>query len=146
MLWYYTTQKELAEVEQRGQLTPERLGDSAKETPSVWFSSNPRWEPAANLPWNDPAGGSRRLTQDQTFVLGGGLARIGVAEETAPMDWQQFKQQSGIPAKAAKELYQAAIQANSRPGQWHGTFDPVPQSKWLTIEVLEGDAWVKRAE
>src|SRR5574340_288025 len=103
MLWYYTTVKTLHEILGRGELQPERIGRSAKEKPAVWFSSNQEWEPAANMPWEDPDGMAVRLGKDQTYVLGGGLARIGVAPEVAPHDWKTFKQQSGIAPKIRSE-------------------------------------------
>ena len=142
MLWYYTTRNNLSDILAAGQISPVATGVPRKEKPSVWFSANQEWDPAANLPWQDPDGSTVRLSKDQTFVMGGGLARIGIAPETAPCDWKTFKQQSGISSKAAKELYNAAVRSGSRPGQWFASFENVPKSKWLTIEILENDAWV----
>ncbi len=142
ILWYYTTLNKLVEILAQGQITPSAAGVPRKEKPAVWFSANQTWDPAANLPWQDPDGSTVRLSKDQTFVMGGGLARIGIAPQTAPHDWKTFKQQSGISPKAAKEIYNTAIQGGSRPGQWFASFENVPKSKWLTIEILEGDAWV----
>lgn len=146
MLWYYTTVQELGRIMEGGELRPAAIGRSKKEKPAVWFSANQEWEPAANMPWQGPDGSQLRLTKDQTYVLGGGLARIGVAPEVAPCDWKAFKQLSGISSKAAKELYNAATQAGSRPVQWFASFENVPRSKWLAVEVLEGTEWVGRIE
>ena len=140
-LWYYTTARELNEIIISGELKAAAI---AKEKPAVWFSANQQWEPIANMPWRDPRGLPRRLSKDQTFVLGGGLARIGVAPEVAPHDWKAFKQLSGISSKTAKEVYNTAVQSGSRPGQWFASFQSVPRRKWLAIEVLDGDAWVVR--
>ena len=142
ILWYYTTRNKLSEILAAGQISPVATGVPRKEKPSVWFSANQTWDSAANLPWQDPAGSTVRLSKDQTFVMGGGLARIGIAPETAPYDWKAFKQQSGISPKAAKELYNTAIRGGSRPGQWFASFESVPKAKWLTIEILENDTWV----
>ncbi|MBN2475115.1 MAG: hypothetical protein JXB62_10940 [Pirellulales bacterium] len=145
VLWYYTTAKRLQEILAAGELRPATMGRSRKEKPAVWFSAHPEWDAAANEPWQAPDGSVARLNKDQTYVLGGGLARIGVAPEDAPHDWKAFKQLSGISPKIAKEIYNAAVQAGSRPGQWFASFEAIPQSKWLATEILEGDAWVARA-
>lgn len=142
ILWYYTTRNKLSEILAQGQIAPSASGVPRKEKPAVWFSANQAWDPAANLPWRDPDGSAVRLSKDQTFVMGGGLARIGIAPQTAPHDWKAFKQQSGISSKAAKEVYSTAIQSGSRPGQWFASFESVPKSMWLRIEILEGDDWV----
>ncbi len=140
MLWYYTTAKELNDILGAGELRPEAI---AREKAAVWFSTNQDWEPIANMPRRESAG---RLSKDQTYVLGGGLARIGVDLATAPHDWKAFKQLSGIAPKTAKEVYNAAVQAGSRPGHWHASFEAVARSKWLAIEILDGEVWVARPQ
>lgn len=142
ILWYYTTVRELDEIIKTAELKPAAIG---REKPAVWFSANREWEPIANTPWRDRRGSHSRLSKDQTFVLGGGLARIGVPAEAAPHDWKSYKHLSGISAKTAKEVYNAAVQAGSRPGQWFASFQGVPRSQWLAIEVLEGTDWVTRS-
>ena len=145
ILWYYTTVAKLNQIIEIGEIRPATLGTSKKEKPAVWFSANPDWDPAANEPWQAPDGSVLRLNKDQTYVLGGGLGRIGVAPEVAPHDWKAFKRLSGISPKAAKELYNSAVQAGSRPGEWFAAFENVPRSKWLAIEVMEGTTWMAKA-
>lgn len=142
LLWYYTTGRKLNEIIELGEIRVGSLGTSKKEKAAVWFSANQDWDPAANEPWQAPDGAVLRLNKDQTFVMGGGLGRIGVAPEVAPHDWKAFKSLSGISSKAAKELYNSAIQAGSRPGQWFASFENVPRSKWQAIEAMEGATWV----
>jgi len=144
-LWYYATGKKLNQIIAAGELLPEKLGTSGKEKAAVWFSANQDWDPAANQPWQGPGGSLVRLSKDQTYVVGGGLGRIGVAPEVAPHDWKTFKHLSGISPKAAKQLYNSAVQTGSRPGDWFATFEKVPRSKWLAIEVMEGMVWVAKA-
>jgi len=143
-LWYYTTGRKLAQIIERGEIEAAPVGESKKEKPTVWFSANQDWDPAANEPWRSPDGTVTRLNKDQTFVVGGGLARIGVSPEVAPHDWKAFKRLSGISPKTAKELYNSAVQAGSRPGQWFAALENVPRSKWIAVEVMEGTTWVAR--
>ncbi len=146
MLWYYTTVKKLNDLLQAATIEPSTTGGSRKEKAAVWFSANQDWDPAANEPWQAPDGSWQRLSKDQTFVLGGGLARIGIAPATAPNDWKAFKSLSGISPKTAKELYNGAIQTGSRPGQWFAAFEPISREKWLAVEVMEADHWVARGD
>ena len=104
--------------------------------PIVWLSLNQSWKPTANKVWQQD-GRLCLLTREQTEALGGGLVRIGVAPETAPHDWQALKELSGMSSETAQSLYNAAIKKGSRPGQWRGTFDAVPRSQWIAVEVVQ---------
>ena len=145
MRWHYTTGQKLGPILASGHLRPAAPNVPKAGRPVVWFSTNPQWEPTANLFRRAADGSLERLSKDQTYVLGGGLIRVGVAPEVAPHDWNAYKQLSGIAPKLAREMYDAAIKLRSRPGQWFVSFDPVPQAKWLAVEVLEGEQWVVRA-
>ena len=76
-------------------------------------------------------------------MLGAGLARIGVAPGVATIDWKTYKEQSGVPGKIARVVYDAAIKAGSRPSLWYATFESVSRSQWLAVEVWDDEAgWV----
>lgn len=144
MLWHYTVVQRLQQILQDGELRPSAVGVPKKEKPALWFSSNPVWEPSVNRLWQDIDGRVVRLSKDQTHVLGGGLARIGVAPETAPHDWKSFKQASGIATARAQSIYDDAVRIGARPGQWFATLEPVPRGKWLSVEVWENETWMAR--
>jgi hypothetical protein len=111
------------------------------EKPAVWFSSNEQWEPTANMPLRRADGTTTASTKDATHLLGGGLARIGVVPEAAPHDWEAYKRLSGVTAKRAREIYKAGVAQGARPAEWFASFEPVPRSKWLGIEVWDGQKW-----
>ena len=69
-------------------------------------------------------------------------ARIGVAVTTAPYRWDDFKRMSGVSAKVAKMLYQRALAVGGRPGDWYVSFEPVPEHKWLSVQLYDGSGWV----
>jgi hypothetical protein len=110
----------------------------------IWFTTNTDWEPTASRVWHSPEGTVRRLSKDQTIVLGGGLARIGVAPEVATVDWKTYKATSDIPPKIAKLIYDEAVSIGSRPGNWYASLVSVPRDKWLRVEVWENEAWVTK--
>jgi hypothetical protein len=143
MLWHYTDLQRLQRSLQDGELRPAASGKPSRVKPAVWFSSHPAWEASANRWWHDDVGGRNvRLNKDQTHVLGGGLARIGVAPEVAPHDWKAYRRLSGISAERAKAIYDEAVSAGARPGEWFATFDAVGRAKWLAVEILENENWV----
>jgi len=145
MLWHYTVMERLHRILQDGEIRPSTAGIPKKEKPAVWFSSNAAWEPSANRLWQDVDGRVARLSKDQTFVLGGGLARIGVAPDVAPHDWKAYKRISGMATARAKTVYDEAIRAGARPGEWFASFDAVGRAKWLTVEAWDGERWMPHA-
>lgn len=142
MLWHYTVVERLQRILHSGEIVPPTVGSPRRAKPVVWFSSNPVWEPSANRLWRDDIDGRTvRLSKDQTYVLGGGLARIGVASDAAPHDWKAYRHLSGISADDAKTIYDEAVSAGARPGEWFATFDSVPRAKWLAVEIWDNEQW-----
>jgi hypothetical protein len=108
----------------------------------VWFSTAPDWEPTATKSLVTADGTLMPENRATTEKFGGGLARIGVSPETAPHDWRTLKELSGMSNKIAQRLYRAAIDCGSRPGHWWGTFDAVPRSKWIAVQVYRNGEWI----
>ena len=116
VLWHYTVVERLQRILQVGEIRPPSAGGPRHAKPAIWFSSNPVWEPTANRLWRDDIDGRMvRLSKDQTYVLGGGLARIGVARDVAPHDWKAYRHTSGISADDAKRIYDEAVSSGARP-------------------------------
>ncbi len=145
LIWHYTVVERLKQILVDGVLRPAALGALKSVKPVVWFTTNQDGEPTANRLWQSPSGSWTRLGKDQTIVLFGGLARIGVAPAVAPIDWKTYKDQSGIPPKSANTIYNEAVSVGSRPGNWFATFEPVARQQWLAVEVWEYEQWLPRA-
>jgi hypothetical protein len=141
--WHYTVRQRLDGLLRDGIIKPVTAGLPAGERPAVWFSSNQEWEETANQAWQRPDGTINRGNKESTHLLGGGLARIGVLPETAPHDWKAFKTLSGIKPAKARGMYDAAIGSGARPGEWFVSFEPVPQSQWVAVEVWDGEQWLR---
>lgn len=140
IVWHYTIGQCLDKIIADGFVRPATAGVPKGERPAVWFSAGADWDETANKMYAGADGAIVKGTRKTTHDMGGGLARIGVAPETAPLDWMAFKLESGIDLRHAKALYQVAIKGHSRPGQWRMTFDPVPRSAWLRVELYDWDA------
>lgn len=141
-LWHYTTGQCLVQILEAGSILPATAYVPKEERPIVWFSLNQSWEPGANKMLRQGDGTILVLNKEQTEELGGGLVRIGVAPETAPHDWHTLKELSGMSSTMAQALYRAAIESGARPGQWRGTFESVPRSKWIAMEIFKNGEWV----
>ena len=144
VVWHYTKAIHLPRILAEGCIKPATAGVRGSKRPIVWFSTNE---------WFEWTVGTGRLENgnyvEDTFEEMNakyGLARIGVARETAPYTWRDLKKLSGMRPGDAKKLVQAAIRRGASPHEWRGTFEPVPKEKWLAVQVYEGERWVDRAE
>lgn len=142
IVWHYTTGELFRLIVESGELRPATTYVPENERPIVWFSSNKNWEQTANKALRNNDGTVRSLDRDEMAALGGGLVRIGVHPETAPHDWHALKELSRMSSKMAQGLYKSAIRKGSRPGEWRGTFEPVPREKWTAVEVYQNNEWV----
>ena len=82
------------------------------------------------------------LTMEELRDQGGGLYRIGVAQETAPHNWDDFVRMSGSSREIVAELRRIAKIRNASRKDWFVSFEPVNESKWLAVEVLDNHKWV----
>ena len=138
IVWHYTTLGYFRSILRDGFIKPATEYVPPGERPVVWFSSNPVWE-------NSAAKGvtERRKMRTLTFEehVGVGLVRIGVQSATAPYQWQEIKELSHMDASVAQNLYNVAIAEGARPGEWYGTFDPVPRDAWISVETWREGEW-----
>lgn len=144
-VWHYTVGIRYQLIERDGVIKPATAFVPQGEKPIVWFSLNQQWEKTADKSVKDEDGTLRHLNTAETAEVGGGLVRIGVAPETAPHDWKTLRELSGMTSAMAQGMYHAAIDKGARPGEWRGTFQAVPRSKWTAIEIFENGEWVPQA-
>jgi hypothetical protein len=136
--WHYTTEFHLRSIRADGiiNLTSKATGSA------VWFSLNALWErTVVKVRGLDEFGRWRLLDDPQATFAMLGWARIGVAAETAPYTWDDFRKRSGLSRKELNHLRQVAYQLRARPSEWRLAFEPVPERKWLAVEVHDGKQW-----
>lgn len=140
-IWHYTTGEKIGLILKEGMIRQSpNVGGS--ERPAVWFSSNPVWEVTSRKGRFDPiSGGIKQLEMEEHLIYCGGLFRIAIAADTAPHDWHDFRQMSGILPRDANLLRSVAIKWGGRPGEWFVSFDPVYQSDWLGVESWRDGQW-----
>lgn len=142
MKWHYTTGRYLVGILKYRELRPEMIGADGIEFPAVWFSTRDDWEPTATKWLYDFYNREyRRLSLTEMQTADGGLFRIGVADHTAPFNWDDFKRQSGISEATASLLVTKGRQFGASDRDWFVSFVPVPASYWLSVEMLRDGHW-----
>ena len=139
--WHYTIGKWFQDIARDGFIKPATELICEQERPVVWFSTNPEWEATVNKVWRNGNGTLIPLTKDQTAELGGGLVRIAVRRETAPVTWAVFKRESGIDPKKAKELERTALVRFADPREWRCSWVAIPSDKWIAVETWKDGRW-----
>ncbi|MCA9439556.1 MAG: hypothetical protein KC964_02025 [Candidatus Omnitrophica bacterium] len=143
--WHYTTEERLHAILTDGYIRQATVGIPVHEKPAAWFSINPDWEQTANKMYKDASGNHYKGTMETTYRFGG-LARIGVQDEAAPMTWAVFKRLSGITATDANALEKTAKSKGSNPYHWFASFDPVYDHQWVSIEIYDGRNWADESD
>jgi hypothetical protein len=144
VIWHYTVGQRYDEIVADGELLPRGSSHPGEGRHAVWFTTSDRWETTADKLLSVYINGElvlARLNTHLTHRLGGGLVRIGVVPEDAPLTWQKYKQLSGVSRDMARGLYRVAIKSGSRPGDWRCSFDAIPRSRWLAVGFWDGTNW-----
>jgi hypothetical protein len=140
-LFHYTYSQKFLQIAADGVLKLATAHVPKREKAVVWFSFNPVWEPTVNAMRFSPDGRWAWLSMEETSDKCGGLVRIEVAPETAPVTWAVYKQRSGITSKMAKGLLHGARETGAKPSEWRCSWEPVPRSLWLAVEVWHEGQW-----
>lgn len=139
MLWHYTTVDALKQIVTSGAIRTNETVVIPGQKQAVWFTVSSTWEETANVSLGC-MGQVTHLDRQGTFEHYG-LARIGVATETALYTWKDYKRLGRVSGEYASRLYAVGIARGSRIGDWRVSFADVPQSQWLVIEVWDGEHW-----
>lgn len=151
MLWHYTAGLTLPEILRSGVLLPS--ASCARERPAVWFTLRRDWDPATALGYRQPADVTARaicawlergaeagiaMIPARNAADLGGLARVGVAPGAAPYGWEEFVSASRLEPLETWARAEVDRALGSNPEDWRVSFDPVPASSWLAVEVRSG--------
>jgi hypothetical protein len=148
VVFHYTTGNVFKKILKQGAILPDRSEpDNEKETPTVTFSTHPVWEKTRFRVGRMPDGQLVMLSQALLKKFDGGLVRIVVPAEIAPLTWHDMKDECGMSSSAIKGIYDFAISVGARTSHWFATTKPVPEDIWITVEKMdENDAWVEMPE
>lgn len=159
IVWHYTLGRNLAAILRARELRP---GPSRRgECPAVWFSARRDWEPAVGAvdvdpppfaPEDEPAALAAYLAGGVPGLLAwelaarprptiadlGGLARVGVAPDTAPLSWADYVAAGGIAPSEARACLEVDRGMGSNPEDWRLSLVPVPAARWVKVQVRSG--------
>jgi len=130
VVYLYTTQKQFQEYHRHGSIPAQN------ECP---FSVNPEWEVGAQWMGQAEDGRRRLLSKEETRTWGGGLVRISVAADAAPvryvpkMFWRMTRE--------TQETYTATKDAGAVPTEWRFGLAAVPMAAWVAVEIEEAGRW-----
>lgn len=116
------------------------------ERPVAWLSSNQEWENSVRKTIrNDKGEAFDDLARDELFDLGITPVRIEIDQEGLELyDWEKFKSVSGMSPDLARSFeVMTAKNWNYDSREWSCSFDSIPVSKILGVEVWDGNSWTK---
>lgn len=145
VLYHYTTGSVLKKILKQGAILADRTEpDNEKEIPSVTFSTNPFWEKTRFRVGKLPDGQLVMMSQKLLQKFDGGLIRIVVPAEIAPMTWHDMKEKCNLSSGAIKGIYNFALHVGARTSEWFATTNAVPEDVWITVEKMdENDVWIE---
>jgi len=145
-LYHYTTFDTFKRMLKQGEIKPDRSEpENQNEIPTVTFSSHPEWEPTRYRVGKLPNGQMIMMNRLLLEKFCGGIVRIVVKSETAPMSWYEMKDEVGLSQSVKKGLYDFALHVGARTSHWFGTFKSVPESDWVNVQIFKGDQWTDLA-
>jgi hypothetical protein len=148
VLYHYTTGNIFRKILHQGAIEPDRTEPkNENEVPTVTFSSNPVWERTRFRVGKLPDGQLIMMSQQLLKEFDGGVFRILVPGELAPLTWHDMKDTCGISKEAMKGIYDFALQVGAKTSQWFATTERVPEDVWINVEKLNDTGeWVELAE
>ena len=111
--------------------------------PVVWFSLAEPWEPSTAVKVRKPDGTTDFVRDmEGNARVGGGLYRIGVAPETAPITWTDYRKGGFDKPEVCNRMSKVARDLLADPQDWRASDRPVPRELWTHVEVWQGGRWV----
>ncbi len=140
-LFHYCPGVYVPDILTHGQLLPSAAGAQVEERPTLWFTSRPTYEPTAVKMVVD--GRFLRLLTLQEMAEGYGLARFVVPEEVAPLTWNDWVNEIGVPRHEAEVMAQYAETLGSDDSLYRATFEAVPVSDCIAVEMsTDNQSWI----
>jgi hypothetical protein len=141
--YHYTFYTRLLKIIDCGYVRTTGKGIDQGERPVVWVSTHEGWEKTLNKLIS--AGSLPKLIgRDELFQRRLLLpARVEINPATTALHpWGEFKKTGGITQFSSKLLEEQGLRMGANPTNWFVSFENIPSSSWLSIEVWDGEAWI----
>lgn len=142
-LWHYTFYHRLEKIIDSGLIKTTEMYTDEGEKPAVWLSANKDWERTVDKQIIENGTMSGFMSRDELFEQRVCLpARIEVDPMITDINsWNEFKRISGISSISALALEVQGYERGANPNKWFVSFEALPTSNWLSIEVWNGTTW-----
>jgi len=94
----------------------------------VLLSANPKWDPMR----------ARIRPRDERKFLG--VARVEVRDDVFAVSFEAFRQ--SVPVMVADAIASMARCMKADPNDFHYSFDPIPRSSWVSVEIMRDQVWI----
>ncbi|MCL7929152.1 hypothetical protein [Halomonas llamarensis] len=134
---YSNLVQKLPPVLNSGQLLPH--ADTHVETPLLWFSAHPFWEPTATKPcWTGGTLVNLKFWEYRDLF---GCVRFALpADDNRLMTWREACNYACLPRNERRKLEAAARKRGGDPKQWFAVPVAIPLTD-VKLEVLSGNTW-----
>lgn len=122
-VWHYTKAGNLPFIVETGVIRRSWVAVPTQRQRAVWGSTDPAWENSVYCP------------------IERGRARIELKPESLPYTWKQYKRKSKIDPSTAKFLADDAHRLGDDVRHWRASFDEIPSTEWLSIEIFKDGRW-----
>jgi hypothetical protein len=139
MAWHYTIGDRADGILLDGMIKPAVAGVPSDESPCVWFSSQPKWEPTANKMMVE-ANSVKKISFTEMRKVDGGLWRFGLPISDL-LNWRKIQIATGMTQSTITRLTKVAKKDGGDPFRWYGSLEPVPMSN-CTVQRLIDKAWI----
>lgn len=110
--------------------------------PVAWFSSEPVWERSTALRVRAKDGNPQYvLDMAENARLGGGLFRIGISPEFAPISWTTYRKGGYDSVEVCNRMAKRAAQIGADVRKWRAADLPVPRALWIAVEEWRDGVW-----
>jgi hypothetical protein len=147
VVYWYTTMLHMKVVGNEGIIKPYYNPQEPNERGAVFLSTNQNWErrEAKQLPKEDGEL-TPPLNRDELFDMGIMPIRARVNPASLKLiDWKTFRKKSGIATEKAEMIDKLAREDGAIPEQWYASFEAIPVTSFLSVDVWDGSQWVQNS-
>ena len=139
-VWYYARGVRLRRFLQAHQLPPGDIGTPDGVPSALICTTDPDWDDleSCSILVRDEM---RPMSREQMAALDGGLYRIELRADSAPLTWNEWVVESGIRRADARDLYQAVGADKEARAKLRLSLTPVARSDWVEIRKWRDGRW-----
>jgi hypothetical protein len=144
-IYHYTTKEKATQILFSGFLKVsewERINTNSR--PALWLSLNSTWEHTATKQYLDKMSGERiQMTPEMQMEKFGCVRFVLSFPNKRYFEWSKYGKISGTGKDEIKMMEIAGRNCGANPNHWYASFDNIPISEVLEIEILKEGQWIE---